>query len=408
MIRFQLAFFVMVVMMLPPAADAQNFGAGPLTSTLTDTEPTTGTLTWGRVRLAPGMTVQELGTDDNVFDEKVDPKSDWVFRGTPDVSMFTRLRFAQLSTYVGSELAYYHKYSAERSAGVEGRGRLDLLLGRLRPFFGAGHTNTRTRPNAEIDVRAKRRLEEVSGGVGYELGQYNHVFAGLYRYRIDYRNAFEEGVDLSRTLNMETTKYMAGIRTAVTPLAMLTLQGGFQEDRFEELLERNTDRNVADATLKIGTEAVLSGEVSVSYQWMEPRDPLVRPFRGITSTIGVTYPFLEVGRVTVSFIRGFNYSFDVDEAYYKEMTGNLVYTHRLGGNYDLQLRGSLSAFDYGFRQGVPHRRDKLDSAAGSLGYNLRNRTRIAVNYESARRRSPVFDERDYDRHRWFFSWLYAF
>jgi len=55
------------------------------------------------------------------------------------------------------------------------------------------------------------------------------------------------------------------------------------------------------------------------------------------------------------------------------------------------------------------RHDQADSAAGgSLGYNLRNRTRIAVNYEYARRRSVEIVSRNYDRRRIFLSWSFTF
>lgn len=387
---------------------AQTYGAGPLTSSLANTEPKSGALTWGHVKIAPGMTVQEAGTDDNVFDEKENPKKDQVFRGTPDTAVFMRTRFVQLSTYVGSELQYYNKYRNESSVGFEGRGRVDLLLGRLQPFFGAAHTHNRTRPTEEIDVRARQRLEEVSGGIGYELGQYNHVFAGVYRYRTDYRNAIEDGIDLSRSMNLETTKYMTGVRTALTPMANLTLQAGYQEDRFQVETERGTNRRVLDATVLIMPEAVISGQVQLSYQDVEMFDKTLEPFRGVTSTASITYPFLEIGRLNVSMVKGLSYAFDPAEGYYKELTGFLVYTQRIVNQFDLQLRGSLTAFDYGFREGVPPHRDKLDTASGSLGYNLKNRTRVAVNYESARRRSVVKDIRDYDRHRWFVSWLFAF
>ena len=85
-------------------------GSGSLTSTLAETEPATGALRIGPLRVAPGLTIREIGHDDNVFDEAENPKEDWVIAGTPDVSLFTRLRFVQLSAYFGSEMQYYHEY----------------------------------------------------------------------------------------------------------------------------------------------------------------------------------------------------------------------------------------------------------------------------------------------------------
>lgn len=399
---------LLILLAAPRVSVAQGFGAGPLTAALPSTEPTTGVLSLGRVRFAPGFAIEELGQDSNVFDERDNPKSDFVFRARPDVSAFTRVRFAQVSALVGSELAYYKKYSSERTAGLEYRGRLDILAGRLRPFVGGGRTRGRTRPNGEIDVRADRKLEEVSAGLGYEFGPHSRVFVSAVNYGISYFDAREEGVELATALNQNNQMYSLGVQTALTPFATLTVTGARQEDRFRHSHERDANRRIGRAAVQIAAEAVLSGFASIGYEDIAPTDPLVEPFRGVTGSAGLSYSLLEMGRFVLTFQRGMEYSFDVLEAYYKENSTELSYTHRLFGEVDVQLKGSLSLFDYGFRQGVAPRRDTLKAVSGSLGYNLRNRTRIALNYEWARRESPAFEERNYDRRRIFGSWMFPF
>ncbi|MFA5909868.1 MAG: outer membrane beta-barrel protein [Vicinamibacterales bacterium] len=392
----------------PRLAAAQNVGAGPLTETLAATEPTSGVFNWGPVKLAPGLVVEELGWDSNVFDEHDNPKEDYVFRGTPDVSVFSVVRFAKLSLYAGSELAYYRTYTNERSVGHEYRGRVDFLISRMHPFFGGGETRSRTRPNGEIDTRADRNQQELSGGFAFDLGPNQLVYAAASRYRSKFFNAVEEGVELSTALNHDSNTYSLGVKTDLTPLTSLTVYAAYQEDRFEALALRNSDNRALTAELRIGAEALVSGNIAVTYRDFKPVDPLVERYRGMAVQAGVTYPFLEVGRLSLSVNRDLQYSFDATEAYYVETSGNLAYTHRLFGEVDVQVRGSKSIFDYGYREGIPARRDSLDAAGASVGYNLRNRTRVAVNYEVSRRRSPVFVERNYDRTRIFLSWAYAF
>src|SRR5262245_4119751 len=107
----RVASVLLLVLGLTRSAGAQSaVGAGPLTTTLTDTEPVTGVLSWGPVRVAPGITVSEAGKDSNVFDEAVDPKDDWVFRAMPDISVFSRMRLLKVSAYAGSDMNYYHTY----------------------------------------------------------------------------------------------------------------------------------------------------------------------------------------------------------------------------------------------------------------------------------------------------------
>lgn len=409
--RSRHVFIIVGVLLVASDARAQGgVGSGPLTSTLTDTEPTSGVFSIGPVKVAPGIVVREIGWDSNVFDESAEegPKEDYVAAGTPDVAVFSQLRFVKVSAYAGAELTYYRKYESERSVGFAARGRVDLLLSRVRPFVGGGQTQTRTRPNGEIDVRANRTEEELSGGLAFELGPRSQVYASAFRTRTAFENAFEETLDLGQSLNREGYQYSAGVKTDLTPLTALTVYGGFSEDKFRGDSTRDTESRFISAKLQIGSEAVLTGAVDVSYRDMTAVDPLVKPYRGVTGSAALVYPFLEVGRLSLTASRSVEYSFDVADAYYVGNTLALATTYRLLGALDVEVRGGRSLFDYGFREGSPARADTLDTAGVGLGYNLPNRTRIAMNYEYSRRRSAELPDRNYERRRAYLSWTYAF
>ena len=402
---------IMGLMCASGAAHAQSaVGAGPLTSSLGDTEPQTGVLLVGPVRFAPGVTIREIGHDSNVFDEpnELSPKEDFVVAANPDVSAFARLRFVRISTYAGAELTYYQDYESERSVGYTARGRFDFLLSRVRPFVGVGRNKTRTRPNGEIDTRADRVEEELSSGMAFDLSANSLVYGSWAHSRTVYENALESGIDLGQSLTRDRDEYQGGFKTDLTPLLSMQLFGSFSEDTFKFTPLRNAKSTGANATFRIAADAIVTGSVTVGYRDMRPVDPLTKPFRGLIGTAAITYPFLEIGRFTFAVARGTEYSFDDAEAYYLENSATIAYTHRLFGAVDAQVRGSRSLFDYDARQDNPPHTDTLDTAAGSLGYNLRNRTRIALNYEVARRRSPEIASRNYDRRRIYLSWLFGF
>lgn len=386
---------------------AQTLGAGPLTETLTNAEPTSAVFNWGRVKFAPGLEITEFGHNSNVFDEYLDPKSDWVFRATPDVSMFAALRFFKFTLYAGSQLGYYKTYTGENSAGYEYRGRLDVLASRFQPFIGGGETSARTRPNGEIDTRADQKERELSGGLVVALGPQSRVYVAASSSSSEFSNAFEDGVDLATSLNQDVMNYSAGLQTGLTPLTTLTVFGSFQEDRFRSVPQRDADTRSVTASVLL-VDAVVSGTIGVSFVDFKPVDPLVEPFRGVKIEAAAIYPFMEIGRLSFSLIRGIEYSYDETEGYYRELSAALSYTHFLFGDLDFQVRGSKSWFDYGFREGSVPRTDTSDAVAAGVGYNLPNRTRIAVNYELAKRRSPAYVERNYDRTRIYMSWAYAF
>ena len=392
---------------VPAQARAQGIGAGPLTVSLTASEPQTGVLRIGPARIAPGVVVREAGWDSNIFQEAVNPKEDYVVAVAPDAAVFLRLPLLQISAYGGGDFNWYNTYESENSTGYSVKGRLDFLFSRVRPFAGGARKKIRERPNGEIDVRANRIEDEWSGGVAYELSIQNALYVSAYQTTVRYLDAFEQGVDLSATLDHDTRDYSAGLRTDLTPLAQLTLSGSYQEDTFSNDNLRNGDTRLATALLRIAPEAIVSGTGSVSFEDYQPQSPLVKPFRGLTATGSLTYSFLEVGRLTFTGNRSTEYSFDSAEAYYVENSATLYYTHRFFGAVDGQVRGGRSVFDYSYSETTPAHKDTLDTVGGSVGYNLSNRTRISANYEFARRRSPVLPDRNYDRRRVYVSWTFA-
>ena len=390
------------------AAAQANVGTGPLTGTLPESEPLAGTVALGPVRLAPGLTIREIGWDSNVFDEAENPREDYVASLLPDTSAFLLLRFFKLAGYAGGDLRYYKNYQRERSTGYLVRGRADILLSKLRPFVAGGRHKMRTRPNGEIDVRADRQETEVSGGVAFDVSRYGQIYAAANRFTTEFEDAFEDNVALGPALNRHSYEYSGGVRTELTPLTALTLSGAYVEDQFHIEPIRNATSRSVDATLRFAADAIVAGFASVAFKDFKPVDPLVRGYRGLVWKVGLMYPVLDVGRVNFQTNRGNEYSFDIAEGYYLENTYTLSYTHRLFGNVDASVTGSKSVFDYGFTATSPAREDKLDSVLGGVGYNLPNRTRISVNYEYSRRRSPELDERNYDRRRVFLAWNFAF
>ena len=412
-VRIRILVVCLIMGVAGSAVDAGaqiNVGTGPLTGTLAETEPTAGVISLGPVKVAPGLTIRELGWDSNVFNdpESAIPKEDYLVAMQPDAAVFARLRFVKVSAYAGLDLNYFKEYTAENSTGHLLRGRFDLLLGRLRPFVAAGETKIRARPNGEVDVRADRQDSELSGGVAFDLSAHSLVYAAAVATEFAFDDAFEGDVNVASTMTRDGNDYSAGVRTDLTPLLALTLLGGYHEDLFTYVPLRNTESYYGSAQLKFAPEGVINGSAAVTYRSMTPVDPTVRPFRGILGTVGLTYSFLEVGRLNLGLGRNLEYSFDTAEAYYLENTISLVYTHRIVGMIDVQVKGSRSLFDYEASDTVPAHNDTLDAAGGSLGYNLKNRTRVAVNYEYSRRRSLALADRNYERQRVFLSWLFAF
>lgn len=408
-VRLRRVLIIVGLFCLPAVSRGQGaVGAGPLTGPLPDVEPTSGILRMGPVRLAPGITVSQIGVDSNVFHEAENPKEDFIAAGRPDLAVFSRMRFLQVSAYMGAELTYFKKYTDERSLGYIGRARLDFLMSRFFPFVGYAQTETRERPNSEIDVRANSVQTEKSTGLGFRLSATSSVYASANRMTMKFQDAFEEGVNLGQSLNRDTDDYGVGLRTALTPLTTLTLSGGYKEVLFFGDATRNSDSRYATATFNFAPQAVITGTATVGFQHTRYDDPKIEPYRGLTASASVAYPVLEIGRLNFSASRSTEYSFDAADAYYISTVYNLSYTHRIRGAVDVQVSGGRTLADYGHREGTVARNDTTDIVSGGLGYNLRNRTRIGLSYEYSRRRSPELPDQNYEGRRIFISWTYVF
>lgn len=389
-------------------ASAQGVGSGPLTSTLTDTEPQTGALSWGPVKVSPGLIIREAGWDSNVFDEAENPKQEYMITALPDVAVFSRLRYIQLSAYGGLEIARFKHFPSENSLGHSARGRVDFLFSRVLPFIGGGETVTRTRANGEIDVRAKRVEDELSGGLAYSTGAHSVVYASATQFKTDFENTVNRGVSLETALDRTGVEYSGGLRTALTPITTFTGSFGYREDRFRYDPSRNAISRHITGSLKAGAEASFSGTINAAFENFQPASPDVRRFNGLTGSVAIAIPIAEVGRIGVLSRRAVEYSFNTQEAYFIDNLVSLSWTERLLGAIDAQVVGARSWFQYNYSERLPKRTDRLEIYTGGFGYNLKNRTRVSINYEYSRRRSLALAERNYDRRRAFLAWTYAF
>src|SRR5436190_6757595 len=136
-------------------AAAQRPGADPLE---------TATIRVGPVGINPTVVVRDLGVDNNVFNDNSDPKSDFTLTITPRAEVLFRPRRLHVTYTTAVDYVYYRRYASERGTNQLSQVRLDLDLGRIKPFASVGGTNTRERYNQEIDARARHHDRTYAGG----------------------------------------------------------------------------------------------------------------------------------------------------------------------------------------------------------------------------------------------------
>ncbi len=374
-----------------------------------DVDPPNYPLRLGPVLFSPGVKLRQFGVDSNIFNDEDNPKDDFVATFTPEVNVFVRPRLIRLTGYFAADFNYFHTYSDERYIAPTMRGRADFLLSRLRPFVGAGRTDTRDRPNREIDVRARRTDTEFGGGLAFELSPASFVFASSTQTETNYQSGQRmDGVDLETSLDKDTTAYDGGIHLSLTPLTSLSVVGGYSEDDFTYSPERNASSRYAYAEFAFASDAIFRGTARIGFRDFQPDTSTLEPYQGLTAQVSLIYPLLDRGSFAVSVLRDVSYSFEQAEGYYVETTGDLTYTHRVTGGWDLQGRVAATRMSYADSQTPGDRVDHLRIIGGGVGYNFADQSRLGLSYEWWARSSDDRPDRDYDRRRFYLSWTYTF
>ena len=362
----------------------------------------------GPVLVNPTLAVPELGNDSNVFNESSAPKEDFVAKFVPQLDLFTDLGSLRVAAMVGTTFTYYHRFESERSISEQLRGRVTARLSRFRPWLGAASVGSNER-TAEIDARAKRFDRELAAGAHFDVTPLAAVSVSAHRVHVGYSDADEyRGIVLSDELNRTTDSIAAALRFQATPLTTLTFRGYASHDAFEYAESRDADSRGGEAEAEFGQEAIIRGNLAVGFRQYEPNDAGLAGFRGVTGRGGITTILAWHAMLGVNYLRDLQYSFDRSEGYYVENRADVVYTQRLGGPFDVQVRVARSTLDYNAQLSSAARSEVLRLYHGGFGYSLENGARMGITYEFAERIGDVEADRLYSRQRIFGSFTYEF
>ncbi len=83
-----------------------------------------GTISLGPVRITPALNINDMGVDNNVFNEPVDPKSDFTVTISPRADVVFRVRRLTLKYTTATDYVYFHKYRTERGTNTSSSARM--------------------------------------------------------------------------------------------------------------------------------------------------------------------------------------------------------------------------------------------------------------------------------------------
>lgn len=361
-----------------------------------------GTVMLGPIRLTPSLTVKDLGVDDNVFNEEVDPKQDFTFTVSPRADVLLRVRRMKLSYLATTDYVYYRTYRSERGTNTSSLGRVDFDLGFLKPYATVQGVNTKSRPNAEIDVRARHHDLTYGAGVAIRVASRTSLVVNGTRNTLAYEPDAESfrGFDLSRSFDGSRHAVDGGVSIALTPITTFAVTVAREQQRFDLSPDRDSDTWRVSPTVTFSPTGLLTGSATVGYRRFHTLSAALPDYSGLVSIVGIGATIYGRHQMQATFNRDVQYSYDLTTPYYLGTGGTLTWTTAIAGPFDVRGTAGRYLMDYK-TGGALTGSDKTTVYGVGLGYRFANRARIGVNTDWSRRDSNRSAQRDYRNHRIF-------
>ncbi|HVL67935.1 MAG TPA: outer membrane beta-barrel protein [Vicinamibacterales bacterium] len=387
------AWLVAALICAPAAASAQAPSSG-------DERPS---MTLGPFELRPRLLFNNIGVDNNVFNEREDPKRDWTFGAQPDLEITVRPGRAKIVWLSGTEFLYYHRYKSERSVNRSQSFSGELDLNFLRPFASYSSSHTSARPNMEIDVRARRHPRSYAFGTGLKIATRTTATFTVRNSREKYdEEIYFRGQELAETLNNRGRTYESSIGLQLTPLTTLSLVVGRDELRFDSEPLRNSNATRIAPTFNFSPLGLLSGALSVGYKRFEGVDASLPGYSGLAANGTLTALLGGRYRLETRLTRDVQYSYEETLPYYVMTGGRVTLATQVTNLVDLRATAGRDRLDYrAFGDGESRGADILEVYGGGVGLRIGERRRLVVQSEFTRRRSERSDEREFRNHRIF-------
>lgn len=358
----------------------------------------------GPFAVTPSIAITNVGADTNVFNELVNPRSDFTATITPAADVWLHIGPARLNLNVSGSYLYFAQYADQRSFGTADSARLELPLLHLRPWVGGSFLTVRDRPGYEINLRVRRTETTVSGGVDLLVSRRTILGASLKQTRTNYDTGESFlGFSLRDALNRSTTTGTASLRYRLTPLTTFVMAADVVQERFEFSGIRDSDGFRIVPGIEFDATALVNGSAHVGFRRLTMKTAGMPDYTGPVASVDLGYTLMGVTRLSVQVSRDVEYSYDPVQPYYllTGVTGSV--TQAVGGPWSVEARGGIQRLAYqtvgqsglaalGLTdlQGLVGRTDVVRSYGGGVGYRLGFSTRLGVNVDYVTRSSVLY------------------
>ncbi|MEQ1727567.1 MAG: outer membrane beta-barrel protein [Vicinamibacterales bacterium] len=352
----------------------------------------TATTRFGPFRIAPAVSLRDVGVDSNVFNEAVNPKSDFTMTFTPRVDSWLRAGRTLIWLAPSADVVYFRTYSNQRSLDRRINARVERSWNRFVPWASGSLGRERQRTNHEFDTRVGRSSTEAALGADLKVSPKVKVGTAVSRItRRHDRDALAFGNNLSLLLDRTTETVSATGTYAWTPLTTISVETQASRDRFPFSSDRDSDSVRVAAGLDFDPRALIAGRFKIGYRKFDGVGGGVPDFRGVTSMASLRTVVRTRTQLQLTLSRDLDYSFEALYPYYVLTSTTLSVIPRLTQKWDVEGRFGMDRLAYEKFVGLslPDRLVRFIRFGGGVGYHLGRNIRLAFNVDRERRRSPA-------------------
>jgi hypothetical protein len=354
---------------------------------------------FGPLGLTPSIVVSNVGVDNNVFNDAVNPKSDTTATIGPASDVWLGVGTSRLKGNVGAQYLWFDQYDNQRGWNLKEDGRWDFPLSRFTPYVTGSYTDTKDRPGFEIDSRARRTDSMYGVGTAVRFSGRTSIELGVKRSWSRYdENQTYDGVELSDPLNHRSDSASLNLKFKLTPLTTFVIRNEAVQDRFDVSTVRDTDSYSVMPGFEIRPGALISGQAFVGVRHFKTLDAALPDYTGVVALVKTQY-IVRGTRVTVHVARDLSYSYLDDTPYYALTDSGFELTQRVTFNWDVVARSSWQTLAYQALTTGTGTGDTTDHAwmgGAGVGYRIGHTLRVGVDANYYRRQSQVSLARSYE------------
>ena len=362
---------------------------------------------FGSVSIYPSLRLVDVGLDENVYNDAANAKEDYTLTIASKALTVWRLGLNELMFSAGSDYVWFKENASQRSTNANYGLRFNLSASRFKPFIGAERVQTRTRPNVEIDTRARRLDHQIVAGANFNISDRTAISTNAEYTDSRYDDGEEfRGVELDDALNHTSQTYSAGVRYTVTPLTTIAVMANYTQDAFKQSHLRDSKAYSVTPVVEFAPDAAIRGTFSAGVEMFSPDDPTLADTTGLILEGALNWSIFSGWTVfDVSARRNVNYSYQDTEPMYLQTGARLLVTQRLFGPIGLQASAERQHLSYRWRRGVPPtpgseaREDTADVFGGGVQVDLGRGFIAVVGAEKARRHSIEDPRQNFSRTR---------